>query len=82
MFVVGKADGIVYMTPPALRFWSKMGLTPRSGPKDVVVFFLYEDGSKPSGEVESWAKRVCSVYNVRLVRFHSPNELANLYLLG
>ena len=72
MFVVGKADSIVQMALPALRFWSKMGLTPRSGPNDVTTFVLYEEGSKSIEGVEIWSKCVSSSYSV------SPDHVENV----
>ena len=66
MFTVGKAGVLVNMLPTALRFWSKMGLTPRSGPKNVTAFVLYEDDSRPLVEVEKWINRISYIYGVRL----------------
>ncbi|EJD00806.1 uncharacterized protein FOMMEDRAFT_169058 [Fomitiporia mediterranea MF3/22] len=71
MFTVGKADTLIQIAPPAFRFWSKMGLTPRSGPKDVVAFVFYEDGSSLASEVEGWLSRVSSAYTAKGYGTHS-----------
>ena len=65
MFTVGKADVLVQMLPSALRFWFKLGLTPRSGPKDVSAFMLYEECSRPVAELERWLNRTSFIYQVR-----------------
>ncbi|KAL5508598.1 hypothetical protein ACEPAH_6217 [Sanghuangporus vaninii] len=65
MFTIGKADTLVQMLPSSLRFWSKLGLTPRSGPKNVSAFMLYEECSRPTEELERWLNRTSCIYNAK-----------------
>lgn len=65
---VGKASSVVNAAPPALRFWSKLGLSPRSGEKDVLTFVLYEEGSNLSHCAEAWLRRVSAAYKVSVLK--------------
>ncbi|KZV68917.1 hypothetical protein PENSPDRAFT_502492 [Peniophora sp. CONT] len=60
---VSKGSAIIAIQPTALRFWRKLGLGPRSGPKDVVAFTFFEDA--PDGRVDmasEWLERLGGVY--------------------
>lgn len=63
--VVGKSGVAIQTLPPVARFWDKLGLSPRSGPKDVVAFILFEDkGQHRFSEVEDLLYRLSIVYKV------------------
>lgn len=64
MFTVGKGQSLINLLPSALHFWSKLGLSPRSGPKDVVSFVLYEDSRKSATDLKEWLDRISSRYTV------------------
>ncbi|KAL1727433.1 hypothetical protein EV714DRAFT_217198 [Schizophyllum commune] len=42
---VAKANSVVQVLPTALRFWDKLGLGPRAGRKEAVVYVVYEDAA-------------------------------------
>uniref|UniRef100_D8QMD4 Mediator of RNA polymerase II transcription subunit 13 n=1 Tax=Schizophyllum commune (strain H4-8 / FGSC 9210) TaxID=578458 RepID=D8QMD4_SCHCM len=42
---VAKGNSIVQVLPTALRFWDKLGLGPRAGRKEAVVYVVYEDAA-------------------------------------
>ncbi|KAI0699800.1 mediator complex subunit 13 C-terminal-domain-containing protein [Cytidiella melzeri] len=62
-FTVTKADGVIQILPPALRFWEKLGLHPRAGAKNVVAFVFFE-GSDDEAETEiaDWLDKLSAVY--------------------
>jgi mediator of RNA polymerase II transcription subunit 13, fungi type len=63
---VAKADGIIQVTPPALRFWEKLGLHPRAGSKDLTVFAFFEgNDDETEAQVADWLDRFSAVYMVR-----------------
>ena len=66
---VGKSNTIIKVLPSALRFWEKLGLGPRAGPKDVSAFVIYE-GSDDEKEqlLENWLEKVSQVYTVSGIR--------------
>lgn len=66
---VGKGDAIINVLPPALRFWEKLGLGPKSGEKDATVYVLFEvdEEQHRQGEVASWLAGVCTAYQVWIV---------------
>lgn len=66
---MGKASSVINTAPPALRFWSKLGLSPRSGEKDVLAFVLYEEGNNLSLRAEAWLRRVSAAYKVSVLKF-------------
>ena len=61
---VGKAGSLINLNPSSLRFWSKLGLTPRSGSKDVTAYLLYDDRTHIASAAASWLRRVSEVYSV------------------
>lgn len=65
LLAVGKADTIIQVLPSALRFWEKLGLTPRAGSKDVNSFVLFE-GSEDDKEQQlaDWLNGVSAAYEV------------------
>ena len=64
---VGKSDTILQVLPTALRFWEKLGLSPRAGAKDVNAFVLYE-GSEDEREdrIAAWLDRLSQAYAVSI----------------
>lgn len=66
MLVVGKGDTVIQMSPTSLRFWEKLGLSPRAGQKDVTAFVFFEgtDDDRDAG-IEDWLSRVAAAYSVR-----------------
>lgn len=65
LLAVGKNDSIVQLLPSSLRFWEKLGLTPRAGRKDVTAYLVLEDGD-PSKQrlAEAWLTKISVAYNV------------------
>ena len=63
---VGKGDAIITVLPPALRFWEKLGLGPKSGEKDGTVFVLFVDDGEQHRQLEvaNWLASVCNAYKV------------------
>jgi len=66
MISVGKGDSIIQVLPASLRFWEKLGLTPRAGKKDLTAFLFLED-NEPDKQLlaETWLKRLSATYSVR-----------------
>ncbi|KAJ7188980.1 hypothetical protein C8R46DRAFT_877203 [Mycena filopes] len=63
MISIGKADAVIQVLPTALRFWEKLGLSPRGGRKDATVFVLFEDdGDVRLQLVEAWLTKVITIY--------------------
>jgi mediator of RNA polymerase II transcription subunit 13 len=68
LITVGKGDAVVQVLPTALRFWEKLGLSPRGGRKDVDAFVLFEaDGEERIQQVKSWLTCFSAAYAVRNV---------------
>ncbi|TFK64911.1 hypothetical protein BDN72DRAFT_825113 [Pluteus cervinus] len=60
---VGKGDAVIQVLPAALRFWEKLGLGPRGGPKDFTAFVLFEDeGEERRNQVASWLSNFAVAY--------------------
>lgn len=65
MFVLGKGDAVVQLSPTSLRFWEKLGLSPRAGPKDVTTFVFFEGSDEErENEIEAWLGRASAAYSV------------------
>ena len=65
-FAVVKAEFILQVLPPALRFWEKLGLHPRAGVKNVKAYMFYEGNSdEKEAELADWLGRLSVVYSVR-----------------
>lgn len=65
MISIGKADAVIQILPTALRFWEKLGLSPRGGRKNATVFVLFEDdGDARQQLVESWLAKIIAIYDV------------------
>jgi mediator of RNA polymerase II transcription subunit 13, fungi type len=62
---VGKSDVVIEIFPPALRFWEKLGLTPRGGAKNVTSYVFFEEQEDDKIEhVSRWLDRVSAAYSV------------------
>ncbi|KAI8984928.1 mediator complex subunit 13 C-terminal-domain-containing protein [Trametes punicea] len=73
MLAVGKDEAIVQLSPTSLRFWEKLGLVPRAGPKDVTAFVFYEGTDEErESEIESWLSRVSAAYSAKNFGSHVP----------
>lgn len=73
LLAVGKDETVVQLSSTSLRFWEKLGLTPRAGPKDVTAFIFYEGADEErETELESWLDKVSTAYavsgRIRLIR--------------
>lgn len=67
MLALGKGDAVIQLSPASLRFWEKLGLTPRAGPKDVTAFVFFEGSDEErENEVENWLGKVSAAYSVSL----------------
>ncbi|KAF9242952.1 mediator complex subunit 13 C-terminal-domain-containing protein [Melanogaster broomeanus] len=72
MLSVGKGDCIVQVLPSSLRFWEKLGLTPRAGKKDLTAFLVFEDnGLSKQQSAENWLKKLSATYNARQLGTHT-----------
>ena len=64
-FSIAKSDAIIQVLPSALRFWDKLGLSPRAGKKDVCAFVFFEELDEVRVDVvERWLRWVSSAYTV------------------
>ena len=64
MLSIGKGEAIIQVLPPALRFWEKLGLTPKGGQKDVVTYILFEDDGHKASFMENWLSAIKNAYQV------------------
>ncbi|KAI0352771.1 hypothetical protein OH77DRAFT_1428194 [Trametes cingulata] len=72
MLAVGKDEAIIQLSTTSLRFWEKLGLTPRAGPKDVTAFIFYEgtDENRDT-ELETWLQKVSAAYSAKNFGSHA-----------
>jgi mediator of RNA polymerase II transcription subunit 13, fungi type len=62
---VAKSDSLIQVLPTALRFWDKLGLSPRAGKKDVCAFVFFEELDVARvNAVDRWLQWVSSTYTV------------------
>jgi mediator of RNA polymerase II transcription subunit 13 len=62
---VAKSDALIQVLPTALRFWDKLGLSPRAGKKDVCAFVFFEELDMARVDaVDRWLQWVSSTYTV------------------
>jgi mediator of RNA polymerase II transcription subunit 13 len=60
---VAKSDALIHVLPTALRFWDKLGLSPRAGKKNVCAFVFFEELDEARVDtVEKWLQWVSSTY--------------------
>lgn len=68
MISVGKGDSTIQVLPASLRFWEKLGLTPRAGKKDLTAFLFFEDNGLDKQQLaETWLRKLSTTYSVRPV---------------
>ena len=91
LLTVSKVGEVVNVLPTALRFWGKLGLSPRSGTKDVVAFAIFDQThGLEEQEVVNLLDRMSAIYGVstilcfaRVVLIYScrRNTMANIFLV-
>ncbi|KAJ7744697.1 mediator complex subunit 13 C-terminal-domain-containing protein [Mycena metata] len=75
MISIGKADAVIQILPTALRFWEKLGLSPKGGRKDATVFVLFEDdGDARQHLVEAWLAKVTAIYQSKHLGTLTPGS--------
>lgn len=78
---IGKNDTALDIKPTSLRFWEKLGLTPKSGPKDFTGFVLFEDDTgQKQPYIERWLTGVKNVYHVGLTMVYSSLSVIEIIL--
>ncbi|KAI0676690.1 mediator complex subunit 13 C-terminal-domain-containing protein [Trametes maxima] len=83
MLAVGKDEAVIQLSPPSLRFWEKLGLVPRAGPKDVTAFVFYEGAAEEHEvEIEGWLERVSAAYSAKNFGSHVAGISSNCTKLG
>jgi mediator of RNA polymerase II transcription subunit 13 len=65
MISIGKGEAVIQVLPPALRFWEKLGLTPKGGRKNVAAFVMFEENARKQHFMEKWLMGFRSAYQVR-----------------
>jgi mediator of RNA polymerase II transcription subunit 13 len=64
-FSVAKSEAVIQVLSSALRFWDKLGLSPRAGKKDVCAFVFFEESDEARVDaVDKWLQWVSSTYTV------------------
>ncbi|KAJ7125409.1 mediator complex subunit 13 C-terminal-domain-containing protein [Mycena epipterygia] len=72
---IGKADAVIQILPTALRFWEKLGLTPRGGRKNATVFVLFEDdGDARQQLAEAWLAKIAAIYDSKHLGTLTPGS--------
>ncbi|KAJ7133708.1 mediator complex subunit 13 C-terminal-domain-containing protein [Mycena crocata] len=73
---IGKADAVIQVLPTALRFWEKLGLTPRGGRKNATVFVLFEDEGDAARQqlAEAWLAKIIAVYDSKHLGTLTPGN--------
>ncbi|KAH9986774.1 hypothetical protein BJV77DRAFT_1027850 [Russula vinacea] len=62
-FSVAKSEAVIQVLSSALRFWDKLGLSPRAGKKDVCAFVFFEESDEARVDaVDKWLQWVSSTY--------------------
>ncbi|KAF9224428.1 hypothetical protein BS17DRAFT_879901 [Gyrodon lividus] len=75
MLSVGKGDSIIQVLPSSLRFWEKLGLTPRAGKKDLTAFLFFEDDGLPKQQsAEKWLKKLSETYSACKLGTHTSGS--------
>ena len=66
LLAVSKGESVIQLSPTSVRFWEKLGLSPRAGPKDVVAFVFFEEKKDEDREteIENWLVKVSAAYSV------------------
>ncbi|KAF7350887.1 Mediator of RNA polymerase II transcription subunit 13 [Mycena sanguinolenta] len=74
MISIGKADAVIQILPTALRFWEKLGLSPRGGPKNASVFVLFEDDGDGPQLAETWLAKITTIYESKHLGTLTPGS--------
>lgn len=65
--LMGKGDAVIQILPPAIRFWDKLGVGPRSGRKDIQAFVVVDMTQEDiSLRITEWLGSLGTAYDVRL----------------
>ncbi|KAI0269401.1 mediator complex subunit 13 C-terminal-domain-containing protein [Gloeopeniophorella convolvens] len=60
---VAKSEGLIQVLPTALRFWDKLGLSPRAGKKNICAFVFFEELDDARVDaVDKWLHWISSTY--------------------
>ncbi|KAK7057786.1 mediator of RNA polymerase II transcription subunit 13 [Favolaschia claudopus] len=75
MISIGKGNSVIQILPTALRFWEKLGLTPRGGRKDAIVYVLFEDdGDTRQQLAEAWLTKTLAIYESKHLGTLTPGS--------
>ncbi|KLO17501.1 hypothetical protein SCHPADRAFT_925823 [Schizopora paradoxa] len=74
--VVGKSNSLIQISPPALRFWDKLGLSPRSGKKDITAFVVHNDQHDITDDAASWLADISRLYSGKAFGDHVPGNIS------
>jgi hypothetical protein len=65
MISIGKGESVIQVLPPALRFWEKLGLSPKGGRKNVAAYIMFEENARRQPLMERWLAGFTTAYQVR-----------------
>ena len=65
MISIGKGEAVIHVLPPALRFWEKLGLSPKGGRKNFAAFVMFEENAQQQPFMEKWLVSFRTTYQVR-----------------
>ncbi|THH32165.1 hypothetical protein EUX98_g2030 [Antrodiella citrinella] len=75
LLTIGKAGEIMNILPTALRFWEKLGLSPRNGPKDITAFIVFDQTHlQEEREVGELLGRLSAVYTTKRYGKHDAGR--------
>jgi len=78
MMSIGKGEAVIQVLPPALRFWEKLGLSPKGGQKNVTAYVMFEENARHQPLMENWLASFINSYQVRnLIPSNVHNRLSN-----
>ncbi|KAL4241286.1 Mediator of RNA polymerase II transcription subunit 13 [Abortiporus biennis] len=80
--VIGKNATVIQVQHTALRFWQKLGLSPRSGKKDLVSFVFVESDNLDEDLAGRWLNHVSMRYADRNLGTHSVGQSSNCTVNG
>ncbi len=79
MLLVGKGDAVIQISPPALRFWDKLGLGPRSGKKDIQAFVVFDSlQEQMSDKISEWLVNLRTIYEVKYNQIYVQHTVSLL----
>ncbi|KAI0637629.1 hypothetical protein C8Q77DRAFT_1086914 [Trametes polyzona] len=75
VLAVGKDEAVIQISATSLRFWEKLGLTPRAGSKDVTAFVFYEGADEDrEDEIQDWLRKVGYAYSAKNFGMHEAGN--------